>query len=65
MKNNTLSIVFRFLLLLINVLGRWFVDKKKHVLRLINFTRNRAVFVIMWKIMYSQRGHSALCMLGK
>ena len=38
-----------------------FVEKiKPHVLCLINFSRNRAVCVIMWKIMWSYTGHSGL-----
>jgi len=36
---------------------------KPHLLRLIIFSRNRAVYVIVWKIMFSQTGHSAVCML--
>jgi len=40
---------------------RKFSDKivekiETHVLRLKLFSRNRAVYVIMWKIMYSQTG---------
>jgi len=37
---------------------------KPHVLRLINFSRNRAVCVIMWKVKLNQTGHRAVCMLG-
>jgi len=44
----------------------WYIFVEKiipHVLRLIDFSRNHVVYVIMWEIMLRQTIHSALCVL--
>ena len=54
----------RWMLLTVRKFSYKVVEKiKPHVLRLINFSRNRAVCVIMWKVKLSQTGYSAVCML--
>jgi len=46
-----------------NVSDKCWTENETHLSRFINFSRNRAVWVIMWKIMYSQTGHCAICVL--
>ena len=57
-------IVSCWMLLRMRKLSYKVVEKiKPHVSRLMNFSKNRAIYVIMWKIMLSQTGHIAVCML--
>jgi hypothetical protein len=51
-------------LLRMKIFSNRFVEKNKTLLfQSINFSRNHAICVIMWKIMLNQTGQSALCVV--